>query len=290
MSDPAVPPQYSPAEDQPAPILASHSLLTGMLVAVSVTAALWALHLVGRTLTDVALLAVWAALTGLLATGLFVRARMRRRAFLRAYLQPHSTIARRWRGGVLMAVRVSVLAATLAAILLAAVLRIQETAVWVLLIVATLVIVPIYRGWLRVLAPQANANWLPEFAWRLTIATAGIALVLAMVILAMQRAQPELSGVGLDAAIWYFVEQESARSETALIFLEMAAAKDGLKLWLGQQLLPQPGISFAQAAGWAVILAEEALFVWSYLSLLSAAVITTNQVTTRSGRNHAPNP
>ncbi len=272
-------PRDPPAPPEPA-VTAGSGLLLNVLLTLGATALLWALHLYGRTLTEPALILVWFVMTALLATGLFIRARIRRRAFLLAYLHADSAIARRWRGGVVMAVRVCLLAGLLAAVLIVALLRIETTAVWVALIAAALMLAPLHACGARALAGQANPVWLTELAWRIAIAVVGLLLMAALAALAYHQPQPELGGVRLDSAVWYFVERESARSELAGLLLELAAAKDGLKYWLGQQLLPQPGVSFTQAAGWAVILAEEALFVWSYLSLLSATLIAREHIRT----------
>jgi hypothetical protein len=40
--------------------------------------------------------------------------------------------------------------------------------------------------------------------------------------------------------------------------------------------MPEPGESWVQALGWLIVLAEEVLFVWSYLALLSAALIAVD--------------
>ena len=101
----------------------------------------------------------------------------------------------------------------------------------------------------------------------------GAALVAAGVLLALQRSYPDFAGVGLERAVWHLVDQEQARSGILLALLQGLAAADGLRLWLAQQLLPVPGTSAWQLLGWAVVLAEETLFVWSYL-LLAHGVLT----------------
>jgi hypothetical protein len=253
-------------------------LLSDMSLALVVAASLWVLHIFGRTLSSAVLFAIWTLLTAILTAGLFVRARARRRAFLYAWLSHSSTLAKRWRGGVLMAVRTAALSATLAAVLVIALLRVQDTGVWITLIAAALLLAPLQHYLQGRLAAQINPAWLSELARRVTIAVLGMVMMVALVMVALHRPQPELAGVGLDTAVWHFVERENARSETAALLLEIAAAKDGLKLWLGQQLLPEPGVSFVQAAAWAVILAEELLFVWSYLLLISATLIVRNLI------------
>ena len=50
---------------------------------------------------------------------------------------------------------------------------------------------------------------------------------------------------------------------------------------MAQQLMPAPGRSLAQLAGWLVVVAEQALFVWSYLLMCNGIVIAM------SGRDRA---
>ena len=37
--------------------------------------------------------------------------------------------------------------------------------------------------------------------------------------------------------------------------------------------MPEPGLSARQALGWVIVLAEEAVFVWSYLLFLCPVLI-----------------
>ena len=134
---------------------------------------------------------------------------------------------------------------------------------------ALLVFAAVMRG----LERHANALYLPALAWRLAAAVVGSVLLIALIIGAFHRAYPDLAEVGLERAVWHFVDQERARSAFVEVLLQIAAAKDALRLWLAQQLMPQPGGSLAQAAGWVIVLAEEALFVWSYLLWLCPAVL-----------------
>ncbi|MBN1239486.1 MAG: hypothetical protein JXB36_13365, partial [Gammaproteobacteria bacterium] len=91
--------------------------LRDVLALLALTGGLWLFHVYGRVLPDVALAAVWAVATAAIAAGLLRRARLRRAALLRVYLRPASPLARRLRGGWLMAVRETALAAALALLL-----------------------------------------------------------------------------------------------------------------------------------------------------------------------------
>lgn len=242
-------------------------------VLIALAALLWALHLYGRTLPTAALAAAWAALTTVIATGMFRRARIRRRAFLAAYLRAGSPLERRLRGGWLMAARSVTLAAGLGLVLTVALLRVDGPPVWVVL-VGALPLLVLTRALLgRALAAHANERYRPELVWRVSLLGVGSLMVAMLAVLAFHQPQPDLGGVSLESAVWHLVDQERARSEPAQILLQMAAAKDALRLWLAQQLMPEPGASFLQALGWLLVLAEEGLFVWSYLLLCSAVLI-----------------
>src|SRR5690606_24875439 len=125
----------------------------------------------------------------------------------------------------------------------------------------------------RMLAAHTNDAYLPELAWRCTAAVVGTAMVGALLALAFHPVYPELGGATLEQAVWHMVDRERARSGAAETLLQLAAAKDGLRLWLAQQLMPQPGASLGQALGWLAVLAEEVLFVWSYLLLCSGVLL-----------------
>ncbi|HEX5418393.1 MAG TPA: hypothetical protein VFY39_00200, partial [Gammaproteobacteria bacterium] len=76
---------------EPAALL---SAFRDILVLFALTGAIWLLHVYGRTLPSPVMAAAWAALTALIAWGLFKRARIRRAAFLLAYVEPSSVLSR----------------------------------------------------------------------------------------------------------------------------------------------------------------------------------------------------
>jgi hypothetical protein len=248
-----------------------------MLALYALTAVVWLVHVFGRTLPTAAAAAVWAALTALIATGLFRRARIRRAAFLAVYIRPASPLARRLRGGWPMAARQVLLAAGLALVLAVAVIRLDERQAWVVLVAAVPVLVSVQRLLRRLLASHVDGAYLPELEWRLALPAVGALLLAARALRAFYRSYPDLGAVSRERAVWYFVDQERARSEWTQVALQAAAAMDGLRLWLAQQLMPQPAASLAQAVGWLAVLAEEALFVWSYVLACSAVLIKTRR-------------
>jgi hypothetical protein len=248
-------------------------MLRDMLVLLALTGALWAFHYWGRTLPTAAVAAVWSALALAIAGGLFARARLRRRVFLAAYLRDGSTLARRLRGGWLMGLRSIVLGAALALVLTVALLRIELAAVWITMIAGALILPPLRALLARALSPHANPRYQPELIRRIAIPLLGLVMTAALIAVAFHRPYPDVGGANLESAVWHLVDRETARSDATLILLEVSAAKDALRLWLAQQLMPEPGESWVQALGWLIVLAEEVLFVWAYLALLSAALI-----------------
>ena len=247
--------------------------LRAVLVLFALTGALWLLHIFGRTLPTAAVAVGWVAVTAALGVAFFRRARIRRAAFLAAYMRPSSSLVRRFRGGWPMAVRSVALAAVIAPLLIVALLRLEDRNAWVVLVAAVPLLLLAHALVRRTLTAHASRAFLPEIAWRIASAAVGAAMIAALVTLAFERSYPALGAVSLERAVWHFVDAERARSAPLESLLQLAAAKDGLRLWLAQQLMPQPGTSLAQALGWLVVLAEEAVFVWAYLQLCSAVLL-----------------
>jgi hypothetical protein len=135
------------------------------------------------------------------------------------------------------------------------------------------------RAWLAGrLAGHAGALYLPILSWRLAAAAVGGLLAALLVLLAFHQAYPDFAGVSLERAVWHMVDREQARSGPAQALLQLAAAKDGLRLWLAQQFMPAPATSLAQALGWLLVLAEEGLFVWSYLLMGHGVLIGAGSI------------
>lgn len=256
------------------------SALRDMLALLALTGAVWLVHIYGRRWPTAVVVLVWAALTALIAFALLRRARIRRAAFLAAYVHTGSPLARIFRGGWLMAARTLVLGAVLALLLGIALLRL-EPAEWLVLLGAVPVVVLARTVATHALAPHTSSGYLAELTWRITIPAVGTVLVAALAALSFHHAHPALGGVSLEQAVWHFVDAEHARSAAVEVLLQLAAAKDGLRLWLAQQLMPAPGTSLAQAFGWLILLAEESLFVWSYLLPCSAVLMATSEAGTK---------
>jgi len=248
-------------------------LLRDLLLILTGSAALWLCFLWGRTFSDSLLIAAWIIISTPIAAGLYWRRRLRRRVLLSAYLRSGRPLARWLRGGWLLAARQAGAGLLLGGLLLIALLRIEDTRVWYVLLAGGLLLVLVQAAARPVLRTESNPAYLAEVVSKLSLPLTGTLLVGALLLLAIYRSYPDFSGVSLERAVWHLVDQQQARSGIARSLLELAAAKDALRLWLGQQLMPQPGISLAQLAGWLVLLAEEVLFAWSYLLLCNGLLL-----------------
>jgi hypothetical protein len=256
-------------------------LLRDFLSLLAAVAGLWFLHVNGRVIPTSMLAVVWLVLTVIIAGGLFWRSRLRRRALLSVYVLPGSPLFRWLRGGWLMALRQLLLGALLALVLSVALVRTSTPWVWSALIASVPVLVLVRAGAERLLARHASPAYLPELGWRLAVAITGTLLLVVVIGLALYREYPYLADVSLERAVWHLVDRELARSAPFEVLLQMAAAKDGVRLWLAQQLLPGVGSMLLRLAGWIIVLAEEALFVWSYLLMCNGIVIGVNGIDRR---------
>jgi hypothetical protein len=248
-------------------------VLKDMLLMLGAAALLWVLHLYARVMAEETLLGVWAVGTVLIAGAFWWRRRIRRRAFLSVYIAQTSFLQRLLRGGLLMAILQLPAALLLAAFLLLSLVRLDEPAAWVVLILAAPTLVLLRHAISLAAVPHLSTAYRPEASLRLTLPLLGLPLLVILILLALQRSYPDFSGVGLERAVWHVVAQEQARSEWLLTGLQIAAAGEALRLWLAQQLLPALPIPLLQWFGWIVVFVREALFVWSYLLLMQGFLL-----------------
>ncbi len=249
-----------------------NQMLKQMLGLAALTAALWLVYLYGRVLSSPWLLLMWVASSALVGLGLWQRAKIRRRVWLAAYLQPGSGAFRLLRGGVLMALGQGLVAIVMSLYLLLAVLRFEADWQWSALLCAALALPMLALLLARLLQAQVQTGFREELGLRLALNMLAGALLLYFVWRALGAQYADFRDASLEQAVWYAVSSEQARSPQLMTLLEMAAASDALQAWLAQRLLPKPGTSVWQAAGWCIVLAREALFVWSYLLLCRGAL------------------
>jgi hypothetical protein len=232
----------------------------------------WLFHVYARVMPTGALAAYWGAFTLLIAAALFHRALVRRRAFLAVYIAAASPLQRWLRGGLFLALRSLAGGGVLALVLVSSLARIVGPWQWLALLGAVPALVATRVLLLRRFARHASPHFVPVLSWRVAALAIGLVLVAGFVVSGLYRAYPEFAGVSLERAIWHMIDQEHARSAPLQAVLEARAALDGLRLWLAQQLMPAPGDSFLQLLGWLLVVAEEMLFIWSYL-LMSYGVL-----------------
>ena len=249
------------------------AVVRDMIWLLGATLVLWMVHLYARVLPDVALLAVLPVLVLVMAAGAFGRARIRRRAFLRAHAVPGSALWRRGQGGFGLFLFRLVLVLPLAVILMVGLARVEDSRTW-WLAALVVVLLPVAwhatRHWLR---GQIAAGYRPEACWRLVLPPVLGVLFAGFTWLTLHRDWPDFTGISLERALWHMVDAEQAHSVVLTTLLELAAAKDGFWLWLGQHLMPaleRPGL---ELAGWALMLTAEALFVLAWLAWLSGVMV-----------------
>ena len=243
------------------------------LALVGALGVLWGYAVFAPVLSTEAVIAVWIALALVMVSALFPRKRLRRQAWRRAYLEPASAWQWRLKGGVVMWACQAVKALVLSAVLMAILARVRDPAIWRLMLAGVLGLVVARAFSHRRLQRDLNEQYRPEVVWRLSLAVTGAVLVLVLVGLAFLRAQPDFTAASLAQAIWHQVDQEAARSGLLHEGLRLLAAKEGVQLWLAQNLGELP------VAGWPVIVVvwllvfiEQALFVTALLLLFNGVL------------------
>lgn len=224
-----------------------------------------ALQHFGRLLPDSGVIMVWSVMTLLIGSGAFMRVRVRRRAWLEAYVAAGSPLRRWLRGGALLLLTRLLLAGGLAAVLFVSILRLHAPVEVVLLLVSLLLLVGLRALATRTFGRHVSAHYLPESAWRFTLTLTFVALCAALMSLAMWRPGPDFAHATLEQAAWHLAIREEAASPLLLQALSIAAALEGVSWWLAQHALPRLEWPLLQWLAWLLVLAKSALFVWAWL-------------------------
>jgi hypothetical protein len=246
--------------------------LNDMLWLVPVPVFLLLANRFGAALPD---LAVALAVLGMalpMAAGMWLRAVVRRRIFLAGALRGDSPWYRWLRGGAVLALLALFAAVPLAVILVVAAVRPGSSRLLIALVLNLPVLVLLVQLWSRWLAAHAVPRFHPVIALQAALVVNFVLLFLGLAVAAVFQSYPDLGSLTLHEAMLAEAGRQQAESGLLQVLMQLAAAKDALAWWLGQQLLPgamQPGL---QLAAWAVLLATNALVVWSYL-LLCASVL-----------------
>ena len=224
----------------------------------------------GSMLSDHAVVAAVVGAAALMTVGMWLRAVVGRRIFLAGALRGESPWYRWLRGGAGLALVSLLVAIPLAAILLVAVVRPTGPHLLIGLVLNVPVLVLLRQFWARRLAAHAVPRFQPVLALRLALAVNFLLLFLVLGVAALFQSYPDFGALTLTEAMLSEAGRQQAESGLMLGLMQLAAAKDALSWWLGQQMLPgavRPGL---QVAAWAVLLATNAMVIWSYLLMCSA--------------------
>ncbi|TDT38607.1 hypothetical protein DES49_2590 [Halospina denitrificans] len=243
------------------------------LVLVAVVMALWGYAIFAPVLSTPAIAAVWLLVSALMVSALFPRKRLRRRAWLRAYFHEASIWQRRLAGGPVMWTLQMAKALVLSAFLMTLLVRLREPDLWRLMVAGVLGLVVVRSFLNRGFRPDLNPGYRPEFVWRLSLLVTGVVLVVALVLMAFLRPQPDFTEASLAQAVWHQVDQEAARSGVLHEGLRLLAAKEGVQLWLAQNLggFPVAGWPIVVLV-WLMVFVEQALFVTALLLLCNGVL------------------
>lgn len=227
----------------------------------------------GAALPDLAVAAVVLGMALPMAAGIWLRAIVRRRILLAGALRGDSPWYWWLRGGSALAVFALFTAVPLAVILFVAAVRPSGSQLLIALVLNLPVLVLLRQFWSRWLAAHAVPRFHPVIALRAALAVNFVLLFLGLAVAAVFQSYPDLGALSLHEAMLAEAGRQQAESGLLQALMQLAAAKDALAWWLGQQLLPgamQPGL---QLATWTVLLATNALVVWSYLLLCAAVLV-----------------
>lgn len=225
---------------------------------------------VATHLPDAGVVAMVLVLATAMSANGALRATLERRMALRTYLLSGSPWRRRLRGGWLLWAGAWLRALPLALLLCVALAR-PASATWLLPVAWTMpLLVALWHGVGVCTRVHVVAAYRPVAAWRL----GGLLWLLVLLPLltwqALGQAQVDYRGIPLSQALSQTAAAPAAASALLDVLLRVAAMKDVLVMWLGQQWLPGlPGLGgpWAQLAAWALLLATDALVLWSYLHL-----------------------
>jgi len=251
-----------------------------MLVLLLPLGVLVGLGQVGRSFSDFALILVVTGLALIMSAGLWLHAVARRRLFLASCLVPTSRWRQRLRGGGMLWLFAFMRALPLALILSVAVQRVDAHDPLVMLLVVNIPLLVLLRHfWQQRLTGDVLIGYLPFIAGRLAMLVNLGVLLMVLIFFAFNTSYPDFAEVALRDAILHEAGRQHAESQLLLAAMQLAAAKDALSWWLGQQLLPGTVQPALQLIGWTLLLATDVVVIWSYLVLCSATLdLTRRQV------------
>lgn len=249
-----------------------HHLLLRVLLVLMLVGTLWMLHLFGRVLPGACWLAVLALFAALIAYGGWRRKRCRRAAWLAVYLHAASPWQRRLQGGSLMMAGQLCLGVFWAMVLGVGVLRLQGVTAWWLLLVNLPLLAIIHAVVSMLSRTQVAPAMLSEWSWRISLMILAAAVIPSMAWQAWYVSYPVFADVSLERALWHMMEQERAYSALVQNLMQLAAAKDALRLWLAEQWMPSLATAVGKIVVWGWVVLDQALLVWPCLLLCQGAL------------------
>lgn len=237
--------------------------LLGLIAAMLITGAVLPKLPTGAVLVFYVLL--WLPLLMLL----FIRRRMLRHAWRRAYVIDSSPWQRWLRGGPLMLIGQAMAAGILALALLVSLAQETPSSTWIFLIL----LVPI---WSIAWAPLRAALSRHLSTQILAFSTAGVlrwlcavALLALLTALAFWQPLPDLSEATLYEAVHHSILKQHAESSFLEALLDVSTALDGAGHWLAQNWLHTLP-SATRPLAWSLVLVQQWLFIWPFLLLCEA--------------------
>ncbi|AGA32957.1 hypothetical protein TVNIR_1284 [Thioalkalivibrio nitratireducens DSM 14787] len=222
-------------------------------------------------LPQAAVVGLVGAMAVLMAAGIWLRAVVRRRIFLAGALRPES-VGHRWlRGGAGLALVAVAKGVVLAGVLLVAVVR-QPGPLLLAMVLSVPLLVLLWHGVFQLLKRHAVPRFRAVLALRFALVINFVLLFGGLAVAAVFLAYPDFTGVSLSDAVLSEVAGQHASSALLQVLLQAAAAVDAVGWWLGQQVLPGVTRPSLQFLGWALLLATDALAVWSYLVFCSSVL------------------
>jgi hypothetical protein len=208
-----------------------------------------------------------------LLLGVTEAALLRRRAALSMYLRPDAGLYRLLRGGVLLLAW-----QTLKAIGLGLVLLVGAAAwgrgTWAVLAADAVLLAVLYRVAVSLVGSQARAGFAGMLARRLLMPLNAGLLLVALVLLTLHSAHPDLRGLTLVEALDSRISAVSTACDGVAILARGAATFDALGWWLAETQLTRAELIAVAPFAWAAFVAATLGFVWAYSRLLLGMLVS----------------
>lgn len=201
---------------------------------------------------------------------LFIRRRMLRHAWRRAYVKDTSPLQCWLRGGPLMLLGQAITAGLFALALLVSLARETPPCTWILLVL----LVPIWSIAWSPLRTRLSRHLTFDI---LAFSTAGVlrwlsagVLLTLLTAAAFWRPVPDLGEKAFWEAVRYFASQQRAASPFLQLALEIAATLDAVRHWLVQHWQHALPSLTLRSLAWSLVLVQQWLFIWPFLLLCEA--------------------